>query len=105
MKAEFFKRKTFFASELAKISGFKVNDPQGAFYLFPDISDFFGQTIKGREIKTATDFSTLLLEEAYVACTPGEPFGNPNNIRFSYAASMEELKKAVDNIRLLVENN
>lgn len=104
MKDEFLKRKKFFASELAKIPGFKVNDPQGAFYLFPDISEFFGKKIKGHQISSATDFSTLLLEEAYVACTPGEPFGNPNNIRFSYAASMEELKKAADNIKLLITN-
>ena len=72
---------------LNEIEGIKLNVPKGAFYVFPDVSSFFGKTIKGKKINNASEFSIFLLEEAHVATVTGEAFGSPNNIRISYAAS------------------
>ena len=71
----------------------------GAFYIFPDISYFFGKTIKNRKIITASDFAMLLLEESHVATVTGDAFGSPKNIRISYAASQDDIKKAVSRIK------
>ena len=87
---------------LGKINGFKLNIPDGAFYVFPDISYFFGKTIKGKEINNANDFSLFLLEEANVATVTGDAFGAPNCIRLSYAASEEQLREAIDRIQKAV---
>lgn len=83
---------------LAKIEGFKVNVPEGAFYVFPDISYYFGKTIKGVQINNASDFALFLLEHAQVATVTGEAFGDKNCIRISYAASEEELTEAIRRI-------
>jgi len=72
---------------LQDIEGFTVNVPKGAFYVFPDISSFFGKKLKGTQIENASDFAMYLLEEANVATVTGDAFGCPNNIRISYAAS------------------
>ena len=84
---------------LGEIQGFKLNIPDGAFYIFPDISAFFGKTIQGKTIDNANDFSMLLLEEANVATVTGEAFGAPNCIRLSYAASEEQLREAIRRIK------
>jgi len=84
---------------LKDIPGFKVNMPTGAFYFFPDVSEFFGKTFKGTKINNATDLSMYLLEEAQVATVTGEAFGNPECLRFSYAASKEELTEAFKRIK------
>lgn len=84
---------------MSDIEGFKITEPEGAFYVFPDVSFFFGKTIKGHEIKDATDFSMFLLEEALVATVTGDAFGSPNCIRFSYAASEEEIEEAMKRIK------
>tara|TARA_Y100000816_G_C26104956_1_gene586817 strand:- start:853 stop:2052 length:1200 start_codon:yes stop_codon:yes gene_type:complete len=96
---EFSQRKKMIIDLLSNIKGFKLNNPDGAFYIFPDISYFFGKTISGFEIKNSTDFSLFLLEKAHVATVTGEAFGAPNNIRISYAASRENIKEAVDRIK------
>ena len=96
---EFRERKKIIINLLSRIEGFKLNDPEGAFYIFPDISYFFGKTIDGFEIKDSTDFSLFLLEKAHVATVTGEAFGSPKNIRISYAASKENIKKAVSRIK------
>ena len=75
----------------------------GAFYVFPNISYYFGKTIDGFEINNASDMSMFLLEKALVATVTGDAFGNPNCIRISYAASTEQIKKAVERIRSAVE--
>ena len=98
MVDEFHNRRDIVIDLLGKIDGFKLNIPSGAFYVFPDISSFFGQTIKGYKIKTASDFSMFLLEEANIATVTGEAFGAPNCIRISYAASEEQLREAVGRI-------
>jgi aspartate aminotransferase len=71
----------------------------GAFYVFPDISHFFGKTINDFNIKNASDMSMFLLENALVATVTGEAFGNPNCIRISYAASKEQIVEAVNRIK------
>ena len=88
---------------LKEIKGFVVPEPEGAFYVFPDISYFFGKTIKGHKINNADDFSMLLLEEALVATVTGDAFGRPSCIRFSYAASEDQIKEAMKRIRELLE--
>lgn len=84
---------------LNDIPGFVITEPEGAFYVFPDVSYFFGKTIKGHEIKDATDLSMFLLEEALVATVTGDAFGSPNCIRLSYAASEDEIEEAMKRIK------
>ena len=99
MVDEFNNRRNLILGLLAEIPGLKLNAPQGAFYVFPDVSSYFGKTIKGKTIENANDFALLLLEEAHVATVTGEAFGNPDCIRISYAASQDEIKKAVQRIK------
>ena len=95
---EFAKRREMIIGLLINIPGFKMNQPQGAFYVFPDISYYFGKTIQGKIISSASDFSMFLLEEANVATVTGEAFGNNACIRISYAASVEDIQEAVKRI-------
>ncbi|MBS4039385.1 MAG: pyridoxal phosphate-dependent aminotransferase [Flavobacteriales bacterium] len=81
------------------IPGFKLNVPEGAFYVFPDVSNYFGKTLKGKFINDANDFSMFLLSEANVATVTGDAFGNPNCIRFSYATSEDLLIEALKRIK------
>ena len=83
---------------LQDIEGFEVNVPKGAFYVFPDISAFFGKKLKGKLSENASDFAMYLLEEANVATVTGDAFGCPNNIRISYAASLENIEEAIRRI-------
>ncbi|MFN0728793.1 pyridoxal phosphate-dependent aminotransferase [Polaribacter gochangensis] len=99
MVDEFKNRRDMVLEFLGEIDGFKLNIPDGAFYVFPDISAFFGKTIKGKTIANANDFSMLLLEEANVATVTGEAFGAPNCVRLSYAASVEQLQEAIKRIK------
>ena len=100
---EFYKRKNLIINLLSEIDGFKLNDPQGAFYVFPDISFFFGKKIKNKVINNSTDFAFFLLEEANVATVSGEAFGNKNCIRISYAASENEIIEAVKRIKSAIK--
>ena len=95
----FKERRKLILGLLVEIPGFKTNQPQGAFYVFPDISYYFGKIIKGTTINTASDFSMYLLEKANVATVTGEAFGNPNCVRISYAASEEAIKEACKRIK------
>ena len=94
MVDEFATRREIIIELLSEIPGFKMNNPQGAFYVFPDISYYFGKTLKGKTIENASDFAFFLLEEAHVATVTGEAFGNDNCIRISYAASEENIRTA-----------
>ena len=96
---EFKNRRELIVNLLKDINGFKINKPKGAFYVFPDVSFYFGKTIKGTEIKNSSDFSLFLLEVAHVATVSGEAFGIPNCIRISYAASKDQIKKACSQIK------
>ncbi|WP_026450535.1 pyridoxal phosphate-dependent aminotransferase [Aequorivita capsosiphonis] len=95
----FKERRKLILGLLSEIEGFKTNQPEGAFYVFPDISYFFGKTLRGKNINTASDLSLYLLEEAKVATVTGEAFGDPNCIRLSYAASETDIKEAIKRIK------
>jgi aspartate aminotransferase len=99
MVDEFKVRRKLILDLLSEIDGFKTNEPEGAFYVFPNVSDYFGKTIKGKTINNATDMSLFLLEEALVATVTGEAFGNPDCIRISYAASQDNIKEAIKRIK------
>ena len=100
----FKERRTLILNLLGDIPGIKTNKPEGAFYVFPDISYYFGKTLKGNTIKSASDFSLFLLEEAGVATVTGEAFGDPNCIRISYAASEDTIKEAMKRIKKVLSN-
>ncbi|WP_445714056.1 pyridoxal phosphate-dependent aminotransferase [Flavobacterium sp.] len=99
MVSAFKYRRDLVVGLVKEIPGFKLNVPEGAFYVFPDVSYFFGKTLKGQLIKDATDFSMFLLAEANVATVTGDAFGNPNCIRFSYATSEALLTEAMRRIK------
>ena len=99
MVDEFKTRRNIIIELLRQIDGFKVNVPEGAFYVFPDISAFFGRTIHGVKIENASDFSLFILEKANVATVTGEAFGTPNCIRISYAASESQIREAITRIK------
>jgi len=99
MVDEFKKRRDLILGLLDEINGFKCNKPEGAFYVFPDVSQYFGKTINGTTINNASDMSMFLLEKALVATVTGDAFGDPNCIRISYAASQEQLIEAVSRIK------
>ncbi len=99
MVAAFKSRRDLVVGLINDIPGLKLNVPEGAFYVFPDVSSYFGKTLRGTEIKNADDFSMYLLAEANVATVTGDAFGNPNCIRFSYATSEELLTEALRRIK------
>ena len=104
MVEEFKSRRKLIIELLSEIKGFKLNEPKGAFYVFPDISYFFGKELNGNLIKNASDFAIYLLENAHVATVTGDAFGSPKNIRISYAASNENIINAVKRIKKAIEH-
>lgn len=98
MVDEFSKRREIIIDLLKAIPGIKINQPQGAFYVFPDVSDYFGRTLNNKKIENASDFAIYLLEEAHVATVTGEAFGNGDCIRISYAASEKNIREAIKRI-------
>ncbi|WP_304237946.1 pyridoxal phosphate-dependent aminotransferase [Jiulongibacter sediminis] len=104
MKRAYLIRRALVVDGLKSIPGFKVNVPDGAFYAFPDISDFFGKSDGEITIKNSDDFSLYLLEKAHVATVAGESFGAPDCIRISTAASDESLEEAIERIRKACAN-
>lgn len=99
MRQAFERRKDLIAKLASEIPGFEVSKPQGAFYLFPRISSYFGKSYEGRTIATSTDFAMFLLEVGHVAAVAGDAFGSPNCIRFSYATSEENICEAMRRIK------
>lgn len=95
----FKKRRDLVVGLLREIPGVKINVPEGAFYVFPDVSYFFGKTLQGTLINNADDLALYLLEKAHVACVTGAAFGNPDCIRFSYATSEDQLIEAFARIK------
>ena len=98
-RAEFEKRRDYMFQALNSIPGFKTSLPQGAFYIFPDISGVLGQTFNGVVMKDSADVAEYLLKVHHVATVPGDAFGAPENLRLSYAASITSLEEAVNRIR------
>jgi aspartate aminotransferase len=103
MRDTFLKRRDLVLGLLADIPGLKTRTPEGAFYLFPDVSAFFGKTFEGKNIKNASDLSIFLLEQANIAVVTGEAFGDENCIRFSYAAADDILIEAVKRMKAALE--
>jgi aspartate aminotransferase len=99
MVAAFKNRRDLVVGLTKDIPGLKLNVPEGAFYVFPDVSSFFGKTLRGTLINNADDFSMYLLSEANVATVTGDAFGNPSCIRISYATSEELLTEAFKRIK------
>ena len=100
MVEAFHKRRDLVVGLVQDIPGLKINIPEGAFYVFPDVSYYFDKTLKGTHIKDATDLAMYLLAEANVATVTGEAFGNPDCLRLSYATSEEQLIEAFRRIKL-----
>jgi aspartate aminotransferase len=101
----FKKRRDLVVGLINDVPGMKVNIPEGAFYVFPDVSFYFGKTLRGNLIKDANDFSMYLLSEANVATVTGDAFGDKNCIRFSYATSEEILVEAMKRIKNALTEN
>ncbi|MFA7446279.1 MAG: pyridoxal phosphate-dependent aminotransferase [Flavobacteriaceae bacterium] len=99
MVTEFHKRRDLVVGLLEEIPNVKTNIPEGAFYAFPDVSWYFGKTLRGKHIKDSEDLAMYLLEEANVAVVTGAAFGNPDCIRLSYATSEEILTEALKRIK------
>ena len=98
-RAEFQKRRDYMYEALNSIPGFKTALPEGAFYIFPDVSGVFGQTFNGVVMKDSADVAEYLLKVHHVATVPGDAFGAPENLRLSYAASISSLEEAISRIR------
>ncbi|MFN3694574.1 MAG: pyridoxal phosphate-dependent aminotransferase, partial [Ignavibacterium sp.] len=99
MLIEFRKRREYIYNELTSINGVTCYKPEGAFYLFPNISTFFGHHTETLQIESSFDFAMFLLHEAHIAVVPGSAFGKEGYIRLSYATSMDHLKEAVYRLR------
>lgn len=99
MRRAFERRKNLIVSLAREIPGFEVNDPEGAFYLFPKVSNYFGKSYGGRKIETSTDFALFLLEVGHVATVGGDAFGSPECIRFSYATSEDNIREAMKRVK------
>ncbi|MCQ2183384.1 MAG: pyridoxal phosphate-dependent aminotransferase [Bacteroidales bacterium] len=105
MRKAFEKRRDLITRLAKEIPGLESNTPEGAFYLFPKCSSFFGKTLKGHKISNATDFVMYLLEVAHVACVSGDAFGAPEYFRMSYALSDERITEALTRIKNALEQN
>lgn len=104
MRDEFIKRRDLVIAGLEKISGINVNHPTGAFYVFPDVSAYFGKSNGSLIIDDSNDFAELLLESAHVAVVAGSAFGDDNCIRISYAASQDTLTEAIKRIEVCLKD-
>ena len=94
----FRRRRALMVEGLSQVNRFKVNQPMGAFYVFPDVSEFFGTSCDGFTVENADDMAMFLLEKAHVASVSGAAFGTPECIRLSYAAADEVLQEAINRI-------
>lgn len=99
MREAFARRRDLVVKLSKEIPGINVNVPEGAFYLFPEVSSYFGKSAGSRNIKNASDLAMYLLEEGHVATVGGDAFGAPECLRFSYATSDENLVEAIKRIK------
>jgi aspartate aminotransferase len=98
MVAAFYERRNFIVEALNNIPGVSCINPEGAFYVFPDVSHYYGTTYNGKEISGSADISTYLLDDVNVAVVPGGEFGHDEHIRLSYATSMKNIKEGIQRI-------
>ena len=99
MRIAFHKRRDLMLEMLSEIPGIRTNTPDGAFYIFPDVSRYFGKSDGEKTISNSSDFCMYILNDAHVALVAGEAFGSPNCVRISYAASEENLIEAVKRMK------
>jgi aspartate aminotransferase len=98
MRKAFDKRRKYIVQRANSITGVSCPEPQGAFYVFPDVSIFYGTSLGDTRIDGSVSLCDFLLEEQKVACVPGAGFGADKHIRLSYATSMENIEQAMDRI-------
>lgn len=103
MRIAFLRRKDLIVQLISSIKGLKLREPQGAFYIFPDCSYYLGKQYNGKVINTSSELALLLLDEAHVASVGGEAFKAPNNIRFSYATSDENIIEAMHRVKTVLD--
>ncbi len=101
MHAAFEERRRIFRDGLLRIPGIECAEPEGAFYVFPKVSAWFGKTVAGEKIRNSADWTRLCLEKAHVAFVPGGPFGDDNHVRFSYATSKANLDETLKRLQKL----
>ena len=89
--------------QLNAISGVTCRTPAGTFYAYPNIAGLLGRRYSRGTISTATDLATYLLEEAHLACVPGEPFGSPSHLRLSYTPTIETIQKGMERLRSAID--
>jgi aspartate aminotransferase len=98
MAAEFRRRRDFIHGEVTSIEGISCIKPKGAFYIFPNVSAYYGRTFKGKKIESGDDIAQFLLDEERVVIVPGSGFGAMDHVRISYACSMSELERAAERL-------
>lgn len=102
MREAFDRRRRLMVQKLSQVPGFTVPTPTGAFYAFPDVHGALGKEIRGTLVETSTELAAVILQEAEVAAVPGEAFGAPGHLRFSYALSDEDLAEGIDRVIALL---
>jgi len=102
MREAFDRRRRTIVEKLSAVPGFSVPTPTGAFYAFPEVTGALGREIRGTRVETSADLATAILEHAEVAAVPGEAFGAPGHLRFSYALGDEDLAEGVDRVIALL---
>jgi aspartate aminotransferase len=98
MRAEFDRRRRYLVGRLNAIPGLTCTNPEGAFYIFPNVSRFYGRRANGSPIRNSTEMAAYLLEKAHVALVPGVEFGSDPHLRLSYAVPMDILIKGADRL-------
>jgi aspartate aminotransferase len=96
---EFAKRRTLVLQLMSEIPGLKCNVPDGAFYVFPDVTSFFGKSFNGQTINNSSELCMYFLNEMHVAVVSGDSFGDDNCFRFSYACSEKDIREAISRIK------
>lgn len=100
----FTERRSKMLNWIGSLPGFKTNEPEGAFYIFAEINELIGKSFQGKKIENDLDLCLYFLEEGHVSSVPGSAFGLPGHIRFSYAASLEELEEAYNRLAIAIQN-
>ena len=103
MRVEYAKRRDYIVNRLRSIPGVACGEPQGAFYVFPNVSKFYGRSFNGKPVKGSVAFAEALLEHAHIATVPGSGFGADDFIRFSYATSLEKITAGLDRFEKFVK--
>ena len=98
MKDKYWERRDVVYEGLSNLPGIEVNKPEGSFFIFPDVSAYYGKSLNGKSINGSVEFAEFLIEHAKVVVIPGVAFGSDNNIRISFAVPKEEIKKGIERI-------